>query len=681
MNNALKAYIIEVKELLAELESALLILENNPNDKSCIENVFRVMHTLKGNSSMFGFDVISETVHELETIYDNVRTGKVQLGQRLLNCTLEALDHLRKVVEDPDLAVKSNSVNHERISNEIKKLIESDDLERLEIEMNDLPQDAVTYYVLFQPSVDFFDDGSNPLILIEELVNLGDILSVPHFKSIESFSDMDPVKNYTYWEIYIETSVSKKEIQDVFVFAEFNSEIEIIELFYTGLVKDATFREQVEQFKHEDKRIGSGDLLTIAQSVGIPAIPEVPKTEDNQETVIKSNSISSIRVGSDKLDELMNLVSELITTQAGLTLHANMLGDMKLEEIAENIEKLSRRLRDVSFGMTLIPVNSLFNRFQRMIRDTAKKLDKEISFKSEGGETELDKSIIESLSDPLMHILRNSIDHGIETPAVRTELGKPKKGKLTIKSYYSGVFVYIQVIDDGRGIDTAAIRAKAIEKEIITEGDELDEKQLIDLIFHPGFSTSKDVSDVSGRGVGMDVVRKDIEDMRGTVSVSSVDGKGTKITIKLPLTLSVIDGLLVEIDQDKYVVPLSVVSKCYEVMQEELDNNFNDLLVLDGEQVPFINLRSQFGYSAFEKTFTQIIVINNEDRKVGISVDNIIGEYQAVVKTVGKYYKNQPFVSGATILGDGTIALILDTSKLIEMYRDQKLNEYDNAIN
>lgn len=684
MNSALKAYIVEVKELLADLESALLVLENNPGDKSCIENVFRVMHTLKGNSSMFGFTVISDMVHELETIYDQVRAGNVLLNKELLNCTLEVLDHLKKVVHDPELSDSTNKKNQISISKKIKGLIDSDDLQRLEDELNESKQDALTYYIFFNPAPNFFEDGSNPLILIEELAELGHILSVPHFKTI-SFDELRPTDCNTYWEIYVETATSKKELQDVFVFAEFNAEIEIIELRYTDLVRNSEFRNRVSEFIYKDQRIGSGDLLSMAQSIGMPILSqeESPVTIQKEGSSQKSGkSISSIRVASEKLDELMNLVSELITTQAGLTLHAEQSGDMKLEGIAENIEKLSRRLRDVSFGMTLIPINSLFNRFQRMIRDTSLKLGKEVTFISEGGETELDKSIIESLADPLMHILRNSIDHGIELPKNREKSGKPKVGKLIIKSYYSGVFVYIQIIDDGAGIDTDRIREKAIQKGIIDKDEMLDDKALVDLIFHPGFSTAEDVSDVSGRGVGMDVVKKNIEDIRGSVSVASQRNKGTKITIKLPLTLSVIDGLLVEIEEDKYIIPLSVISKCYEVRQEELKNNFNQLLILDGEQVPFINLRTHFEYTDFDQTYAQIIVVNSEERKVGISVDHIIGEYQAVVKSVGKYYKNQPFVSGATILGDGTIALILDANKLIEMYQNKEIfNEEENAIN
>jgi two-component system chemotaxis sensor kinase CheA len=382
----------------------------------------------------------------------------------------------------------------------------------------------------------------------------------------------------------------------------------------------------------------------------------------------REKSIASIRVSSEKLDELMNLVSELITTQAGLTLYSANNKHEELESITENIEKLSRRLRDIAFGMTLVPINNLFGRFQRMVRDVSKSLGKEVEFITEGGETELDKTIIETLTDPLMHILRNSLDHGIETPEERIAKGKQPGGKLILKAYYSGVFVYIQITDDGKGINTDAVRKKAISKGLIKEEEQVSEKQLFDFIFHAGFSTAQKITDVSGRGVGMDVVRSNISEIKGSILIDSKKDEGTVLTIKLPLTLSIIDGLLVSVGEVKYIIPLTAITKCYEVRNSEMMGNFNRLLVLDDEQVPFINLREEFGQEIESDSISQIIVVNNGERKVGLSVDNIIGEYQAVVKPLGKYYKQQDFISGASILGDGTISLVMDTNKIIELY-------------
>jgi len=361
----------------------------------------------------------------------------------------------------------------------------------------------------------------------------------------------------------------------------------------------------------------------------------------------------------------------LVTTQASLTLHNEKNNSPELEIITENIEKLSRRLRDIAFGMTLVPINNMFSRFQRLVRDMSETLGKEIQFVTEGGETELDKSIIETLTDPLMHIIRNSLDHGLEKAEDRMYLGKDRKGTVKLKAYYSGVSVHIQIIDDGKGIDVEAVRTKAISKGFISENDVLSDKEIFDYIFYPGFSTAAVVTDISGRGVGMDVVKRNITDLKGSIIVESKVNVGTTLTIVLPLSLSIIDGLLVDVEGVNYIIPLSVVNKCYEVDNTEMMNNFNRLLILDEKQVPFINIRKEFGYKKLaEEEKSQIIVVSDGDTKVGISVDFIVGEYQAVVKPIGKYYKNQDFVSGATILGDGSIALVMDTHKIIDLYAE-----------
>jgi two-component system chemotaxis sensor kinase CheA len=372
----------------------------------------------------------------------------------------------------------------------------------------------------------------------------------------------------------------------------------------------------------------------------------------------------------------MNLVSELVTTQASLTLYNQKNETPELEIISENIEKLSRRLRDIAFGMTLVPINNMFSRFQRLVRDVSMSLNKEVQFVTEGGETELDKSIIETLTDPLMHIIRNSLDHGLELPETRENLGKPRKGTVKLKAFYSGISVYIQIIDDGKGIDVDVIREKAISKGFLKSEDVLSDKEIFDFIFYPGFSTAAVVTDISGRGVGMDVVKRNIAELKGSIIVDSKVNIGTTLTIKLPLSLSIIDGLLVEVANVFYIIPLSVVDKCYEVENKEMIGNFNQLLVLDNQQIPFINIHKEFGYDEIsDAESSQIIVVSDSDRRVGISVDCIIGEYQAVVKPIGKYYRNQDFISWATILGDGSIALVMDTHKIIDLYTEHSKTE------
>ncbi len=695
MEEMKETYIQEANELLENLESSLLSLEDNPNDKSNIEQVFRVMHTLKGNSSMFGLTKIAEFVHDLETIYDKIRQGEMQLSKEILNTTLASFDHLNLIIIDSELNDSDNKENHIRLISEIHNFIEKKgenlaspvihENSNETILHNEILDGPKTFHVHFEPNETIFLDGSNPLYLVAELAGLGKSLVVPHFKSITSLIDFDPTKCFTFWDIYVETDKQITDIQDVFVFVEGNSKIEITEMPFVDLISNPSFNEVVSGTIFKDLKTDVTAILLLAESIGTKAVKvneienvslEESKGEpSNSNPTVKSDSkekvVSSIRVSSDKLDELMNLVSELVTTQASLSLYNQKNETPELEIISENIEKLSRRLRDIAFGMTLVPINNMFSRFQRLVRDMSDMLGKEIQFVTEGGETELDKSIIETLTDPLMHIIRNSLDHGLEKAEVREENGKPRKGTVKLKAFYSGISVYIQIIDDGKGIDVEAVRAKAISKGFIKENDVLTDKEIFDYIFYPGFSTAQVVTDISGRGVGMDVVKRNITDLKGSIIVESKVNIGTTLTIKLPLSLSIIDGLLVEIDKVNYIIPLTVVNKCYEVDNAEMVNNFNKLLILDDNQIPFINIRNEFGYKdTYDSDKSQIIVVSDGDKKVGISVDYIVGEYQAVVKPIGKYYKNQDFISGATILGDGSIALVMDKHKIIDLYTE-----------
>ena len=656
MDSVRSTFINEATELLQELDVALLTLENNPNDSVGVEHVFRVMHTLKGNSKMFDFAMIGDAVHDLETVYEDVRTGQRAISKPLLDLSFQTLDHLKALLDDPDCKDEANKTRHITLLKELHALSAEDSGHQSVSEAQ-----SATFHIFFKPSKSFLLDGSNPLYVLEDLAQVGKVLMIPHF----SEGDFSVTDCQTYWDILLETSAGLKEIREVFVFAEMNSEINVQELNYSGLIANPSFAKEVLKTRFDDTPLSREQLQVWAEMYGQQTLS---KTTTLDKSNTSSKAFSSVRVGSEKLEELMNLVSELITTQASLSLFAEQAQNQELETITEIFEKLSRRLRDVAFGMTLIPINNLFNRFQRMVRDISNDLGKNVNLISLGGETELDKNIIESLSDPLMHIIRNSVDHGIELPEVRAAKGKSEEGRITLKAYYSGVFVYIQIIDDGKGIDLKSVRRKALEKGLIQEGDEHTESEIYDLIFHPGFSTSESVTDLSGRGVGMDVVYRTIQGLRGSISVESTLDVGTTMTIKLPLTLSVIDGLLVAIGGEKYLLPLSVVEKCYEIENSRLINNFNEVLVLDGVQYPFINLPGEFGLKLDPQKRSQLILVRYNDSFVALTCDHIIGEYQAVVKPLGKYFQDQDFVSGATILGDGTIALILDSQKMVELY-------------
>tara|TARA_B100000809_G_scaffold195410_1_gene194789 strand:- start:10204 stop:12246 length:2043 start_codon:yes stop_codon:yes gene_type:complete len=680
MNSMKSTFLEETNELLGKLETSLLLLESSPDDEELIEEIFRSMHTIKGSSSMFGYVKIASFVHNLESIYDQIRSGKLAITKALLDVTLGSLDHLRLVIIDTEVNHEINKQNHKSLTTNILSLFNedvdpTDDIQE-DVEVNELIKKETTYYILFKPNINILKNGTNPFYILDDLSVFGQTEIFSRFAKIDNIEGFEATNNYAYWEIFISTAVNKNELLDVFLFVESDSEIKVEEICNYNLLAAKESKAYIQELS----QLNTNDLIElevlkkhVKKSIQYTVDPIVEKKallENPLESNVQEKGVSSIRVDSDKLDTLMSIVSELVTTQAGLSLHSENNFNPELEVISENVEKLSRQLRDVAFGMTLIPIKTIMSRFQRLVRDVSSDLGKTVNFKIEGDETELDKNIIESLTDPLMHILRNSLDHGIESTEERLKQGKEKEGNIILRAFYSGASVHIQIKDDGKGIDVNTIQQKAIDKGLITNEALLSEKEILELIFSPGFSTANSVTDVSGRGVGMDVVKRNIENIRGEIEIKSIVNQGTVLTIKLPLTLSIIDGLLVEIGDVNYIIQLSVVEKCHEVAYKELASTLNQLLVLDDIQIPFLNLREEFLVKTENPSETQVIVVNNGDRKVGITVDSIIGVSQAVLKPIGQYYKNQDYISGTTILGDGTVALVLDTNKMINQFNN-----------
>jgi len=670
MDNFRKKFIEEAIEHINDLEAALLQLETEPDNRELIERVFRSMHSLKGGGAMFGFEKISEFTHNLETVYDMVRTGQKNIDRDLLNITLSSVDHLKCLLSEENELVGIAKINHHQLLQQIAHLItKSNDSPSQHIEPEIAHSGLSTYYILFTPQENIFDNGTNPLYLIDELVSLGSAFVIPHLQRIPSIEEYNPAKCYTFWEIFLATEQEINAITDVFIFVEDSCKLDIHRVSERNLLESENFKNKLK----ENKTLGSDwGINGVLNYVSDLERQNQKKNKAVQKKNVYANSkdsnISSIRVSSEKLDQLMNLVSELVTTQARLSLFAENEANGELIAIAENVQKLSRQLRDVAFSIVLIPVENMLTRFQRLVRDLSNELKKDVVLLAEGTETELDKTIIENLTDPIMHILRNSLDHGIEEASVRAKLGKPTQGTIKLKAFYSGANVHIEIKDDGAGIDSEKIRKKAISKGLITPDTILSKKEMFDLIFLPGFSTAANVTDVSGRGVGMDVVRRKIADIRGEVEIDSKLNSGTTITLKLPLTLSIIDGLLVKIEDTNYVIPLSAVEKIYAIEHSKLVNTFNHLVILDGVQIPFFYLREEFDIDKHTEAMDQVVVVKYEDQKVGFVVDSVVGEYQAVLKPLGKYYKRQEIISGATILGDGTVALVFDTNKAIKYF-------------
>lgn len=683
LDNFKKKFIEEAVDLIDELEKAVLELEDNSNDLDIVQRIFRIMHTLKGNSSMFGFEQIDRFTHHMETIYDQVRSGEREVTQDTLDATLRSVDHLKNLLdeagnESPQLMQEQETLMTQMdaiiegrtpVKAETKKTQPTDS--RTEAPVTSQPSDTEkknfeTFFIRYAPVTDIFNNGTNPLYQVDELQALGVAKIKVHFEKVPPLAEIEPSFCYTSWEIVLATDKGKNAIDDVFIFVESDSDLDIQRLDEGNLLENPTFVAALDNLWAKQ---ATPDLEEIRK---ILPTHEVQQQQDVsapvRQVASKNVAISSIRVASEKLDELMNLVSELVTTQARLTLFAEENDLPGLTVISENVQKLSRQLRDIAFSIVLIPIENLITRFHRLVRDLSQGLHKDVRFITEGSDTELDKTIIEGLADPLMHILRNSLDHGIEDAATRKRAGKPAQGTVRLKAFYSGTNVMIQVSDDGAGIDPASVHQKAVEKGIIPVDRKLSKRDTLDLVFMPGFSTAKKVTDVSGRGVGMDVVKRKISELRGEVELDSERGVGTTITIKLPLTLSIIDGLLVKVDETSYVIPLSAVDKIYAVEHEKVINQFNDVVVLDGKQIPFFNLRKEFALPETTLAMEQVIVVHFEERKVGFVVDTVVGEYQAVLKPLGRHYKNQDMISGATILGDGTVALVMDTNRIIKHF-------------
>ena len=688
-----KQFIEEANQYVRDIEEALFVLENakGGHPKETIDTLFRLMHSLKGTGSMFGFNLISELTHHLETAYSLIRENKMELSQALIDASFKAADLIKNLLdsnEDKKYCIEKDKLTQwvqQIISDKIPQPQAPEEMPPAEIPMNkeENPGTEKTYYILFEPNEHILQNGTNPLYLLDELYQLGNCTIFPRLEKIPPFDELNIESCYIYWDIFLSMPEDRNALSDVFLFVEDDSHLDIVELADWDLFTDKHFCNYLKSEEASTKSIQLEELKQLVSSLDPPMdrsaealIPSIAtpakKTsledaqEHSNEVSKKESTISSLRVASVKLDQMMNLVSELITTQARLSLYAQQNTDNELLSISESVEKISRQLRENAFDMSLAPIQNLHTRFKRLVRDLSIELAKQVDFVTEGAETELDKHIIESLADPIMHIIRNCIDHGIESPGERIKMNKPEKGNILLKAYYSGANVHIVVKDDGKGIDPEKLKQKGIQKGLISAQKEYSTEQLLELLFVPGFSTASEVSNISGRGVGLDVVKKKIEELRGEVTVESEPGVGTSFSLIIPLTLSMIDGFLVNVCDTGYIVPMSSIDKIYETTDEQVEHAFNQLLVFDGKQIPFLDLRTEYIESYTSQPGKKnVIVVNYEGKSMGLVVDSIVGEYQTVLKPLGNFFKKQDIFSGASIMGDGSIALVLDTHKAI----------------
>ena len=528
------------------------------------------------------------------------------------------------------------------------------------------------FCIVFSPEKEIFERGLNPDQVIKELRGTGIVIVRIHENNTTWTEQLEQRICQTAWEIYLKTSLSLSEIEEVFLFYD-EGEYKVFMLenpcrdlppnlsdflskHYTG---DVSYLEHVQSLLCQ-----LIPDLSVNDSKDMPDQADEPVEEDIISFLPRSHKEATIKVSSQKLDELMNLVSELVITTATVEAHSTTFQNVHLHNCIENLEKLTKKFRTNALDLRLIPVGNLLNKFNRQVRDLSESFGKKVTLILEGQETEIDKSILRSIESPLMHILRNSIDHGIETPGERLQKGKKADGRIKISAFYSGANVVIQVHDDGRGIDLEKIRMRAADQGYIAIDQQVNDRELLNLIMEPGFTTSEKVSMVSGRGVGMDVVKRELNAVSGSIEIETEKDLGTSITLRLPTTLSIIDTLMLEVDESHILVPLLEVEYCYKESRNNIYGKNSSYVEYKNNMVPFISLRQKFNFPHYENTNEMVIIISKYNKKYAIIADDILGEQQAVIKPLGELFINQPYYSGGSIMADGNLALVLDTNYL-----------------
>ncbi len=718
-DSAINSFEHEATELLNLMEESLLRLENSPGDEALINAIFRAAHTIKGTGGVFGFDNIVEFTHIVENVLDRVRGGETQIETNLIAVLLGCRDHMGVLVQ---LAVNGD----EELSDDVRqegnsliaqltpfldpnaRVVSQDEVSRMIAAEGGFPIDDEGNPVVFDNwhiSMRFdrevLQNGMDPLSFIRYLRKLGEVSVITLYDELPSLEITDPEHCYLSFEVNFDGEVEREQIESVFDFVREMSEIHIL----PPTKKFSLFAEMIEQLPNEEMKLG--EILVKCGAVTEAELQAVlaeqnqlnfdPDRQARGETekklgeilvehkVVKQDVVDAalakqerimdqaksanrvIRVDATKLDRLINLVGELVIAGASSNLLAHKLADEKLLESMSSMGRLVEEIRDSALNLRMVQIGETFTRFQRVVRDVSKELGKNIQLDITGADTELDKTVVERIGDPLMHLVRNSMDHGIESAAERRAAGKPEQGVLKLNAYHDSGNIVIEVIDDGRGLSRAKLIAKARERGMHVDEDNMSDNDVYRLIFEAGFSTAEKVTNLSGRGVGMDVVRRNIEALRGTVDVESTFGEGTTVSIRLPLTLAIIDGFLVGVGGSSYVIPLDTIHECIELSEDEQKEvAVQSYINLRGEVLPFLRLREFFNDRDSEVHRENIVVVQFGNQKAGFVVDELLGEFQTVIKPLGKILQKLKGISGATILGTGDVAVILDVPNLVQ---------------
>jgi two-component system chemotaxis sensor kinase CheA len=705
LDDALETFIVECRELLGDMEAALLAVEGADQKDEMINAIFRAAHTIKGSSGLFSLNHVVAFTHAVESVLDKVRAGKLALADKLVVLLLACCDHIGALVDGvaageqagtPALLTAGEPLVAQLHSFlDTPKAVATANPERSvptaqteEVQrINASTQGADHWHISVRFGPDVLRNGMDPLSFIRYLGTLGRITALETLShALPDADHMDPELCYLGFEIAFQTEADKAAIEKVFEFVREDSRVVILPPHsrvseYINLIN----MQQGDAARLGDMLVRCGTLTaqeldmalnaqadTPAKPIGTivveqgsvrPEVVEAALSKQKQVKEVGAAESKSIRVDADKLDQLINLVGELIIAGASVNMIAHRSRVIELSEATSKLATLVEEVRDSALQLRMVKIGATFSRFQRVVHDVSRDLGKDIALVIDGEETELDKTVVEKIGDPLMHLVRNSMDHGIESAEVRQQRGKPAQGTLTLNAYHDSGAIVITVEDDGGGLNRERILTKAIERGLVEPGHHLSDAEVYAMIFEPGFSTAEKVTNLSGRGVGLDVVKRNITALRGTVGINSQDGVGTIVTVRLPLTLAIIDGFLVGVDKSVYAIPLDMIEECVAYSAEP----GHDYTNLRGEVLPFIRIRELFSVPGKPAKGENIVVLKHAGQKAGLVVDTLLGEFQTVIKPLGQMFAQSKCISGSTILGSGDVALILDVPQLVRL--------------
>jgi two-component system chemotaxis sensor kinase CheA len=659
-----KTFFEESLEGLDAMEAALLALDSGSTDHELVHTIFRAAHSIKGGAATFGFADVAAFTHVAESLLEEVRSERRGVDGELIDLLLRSVDCLRAMLEHTSQGKPAADADSEALRNELVRLVSG---EAAPAATAAAPAEAAPagWAIRFVPLPHLLQTGNDPLRLFRELQQLGRLEVCRAFVvdgAPAQLAALDPGQCWLGWELRLHGAVKRADVAAVFDWVEGDCELAIEPV---GGAPAAT-----------------AEPVAAAAAAAVPATVPAPAAgapRAVRETAVASSEGSSIRVGIDKVDALINMMGELVITQSMLSDIGEHFHISQLERLREGLLQLERNTRELQesvMRIRMLPIGSVFNRFPRLVRDLERKLGKQVRLELHGEHTELDKTVLEKIGDPLVHLVRNAIDHGLESPEKRRAAGKPETGTLRLDAYHEGGNIVVQISDDGAGLNRAAIVAKAEQRGLIRPGQELDDAEVAELIFQPGFSTAAQATDLSGRGVGMDVVRRNVRDLGGSVGVRSQSGKGSVFTIALPLTLAIIDGLVTAVGEERYIVPLISIVESLRLRPEMVRKiaGGGEVFQFRNEYLPIMRLHRAFGCSAAVTEIERgiVVVVEEEGRRVGLLVDDLLGQQQAVVKSLEAHYQRVQGISGATILSDGSVALIVDVSGVVRLGQRSK---------